>query len=82
MNTFSCSLVYTWMTIREGHFYVIDSLFWEVSLTRSLSLRLSSESHLYTVYYCMSLYVILCTKYTNKICLNQEVLWLYFSKSE
>ena len=39
---------------------------------RSKSLDFASEFHLYTVYYCMSLYVALCTKYTvNKIRLNQ-----------
>ena len=34
-----------------------------------------SEFHLYTVYYFMSLYAVLCTKYTNKICLNQRFAW-------
>ena len=43
MNTFSCSLVYTWMTISEGNLYVIDSLFWEVSLTRSFVVILFRE---------------------------------------
>ena len=36
---------------------------------------LSSESNLYTVYYCMYLYVVLCTKYTNNICLNQTLIF-------
>ena len=39
-------------------------------------LSVSSESHLYTVYYCVSLYVVLCRKYTNKICLNQGLKYL------
>ena len=39
-----------------------------------------SEDHLYTVYYCMSLYVVLCTKYTNKICLNQPIFRIPFKK--
>ena len=29
------------------------------------------KSHLYTVYYCLSLYVVLRTNFTNIICLNQ-----------
>ena len=38
---------------------------------RFACLKFFFETHLYTVYYCMSLYVVLCTHYTNKICLNQ-----------
>ena len=32
MNKFLCSLAYTWMTIIDSQFYIIDSLILDVSL--------------------------------------------------
>ena len=32
MNKFLCSLVCTWMTIKDSQFYIIDSLSLDVSL--------------------------------------------------
>ena len=32
MNTFLCSLAYTWMTIIDSQFYIVDSLCLDVSL--------------------------------------------------
>ena len=32
MNKLSCSLACTWITITDSHFYIIDSLSFDVSL--------------------------------------------------